>query len=93
LAREDTRATRSFAERALALEPEAGDSRLELQSMLADALARMNEFKLAREIAAKLERDASAAGRKDLEGRAILLKARSTWLNHGRNGTRPRTPG
>jgi class 3 adenylate cyclase/tetratricopeptide (TPR) repeat protein len=80
LAREDGRATRMFAERALALEPEAGSSRLEMQSMLAEALSRLNEFRLAAEIAAKLEVDAAAAGRKDLQGRAILVKARGIWL-------------
>ena len=61
LAREDTRATRTFAERALALEPEAGDGRLELESMLANALSRLNEFRLAGAVAAKLELEAKAS--------------------------------
>jgi tetratricopeptide (TPR) repeat protein len=80
LAREDARATRTFAERALALEPDAGDRRMELQGILADALSRMSEYGPAAEIAAKLELDAAAAGRKDLQGRAILIKAGHLWL-------------
>lgn len=80
LAREDARATRTFAERALALEPGHGDGRLELQGLLADALWRLGEYRLAGAVAAKLELEAAAAGRKDLQGRAILVKAGDIWL-------------
>jgi class 3 adenylate cyclase/tetratricopeptide (TPR) repeat protein len=80
MARDDARATRSFAERALALEPEFGDDRLELQALLADALWRLTEFRLVGPVAAQLEIDAEAAGRKDLQGRAVLLKTGDIWL-------------
>ena len=82
-ARDDARATRSFAERALALEPGPGDTELELRALLADALWRMSEYRLAGEVAADLEVSAEAAGRKDLQGRAILVKAGDIWLRLG----------
>ncbi len=79
-ARDDFRAARTFTERALALEPASVESRLELQALLADALWRLAEFRRAGELAAQLEVDAAAAGRKDLQGRAILLKTGDLWL-------------
>ncbi len=80
IARDDARAARSFAERALALEPGPGTTRLELRGLLADALWRLSEYRLAGELAAEVELEAAAAGRKDLQGRAILIKAGDIWL-------------
>ena len=78
---DDSRAARSFAERALALEPEPGIQRLELETLLASALWRVGEFRQAADIATRLERDAAAAGRKDLQGRAILITAGDVWVS------------
>ena len=78
--RDDARAARTFAERALALEPDPGEGRLELEGLLADALWRSSEYRLAGALAAKVELEAEAAGRKDLQGRAILIKAGDIWL-------------
>ncbi|MGI8929219.1 MAG: AAA family ATPase [Candidatus Limnocylindrales bacterium] len=80
LARDDARAARTFAERALALEPAPGDTRLELQGLRADALWRLAEYRLAGAAGAELEVEAAAAGRKDLQGRAIIFKAGDVWL-------------
>jgi class 3 adenylate cyclase/tetratricopeptide (TPR) repeat protein len=79
-ARDDLRATRSFTERALALEPSQGDEKLEIQALLADAYWRTAEYRLGGAIAAELEVAAEAAGRKDLVGRALLVKAGDLWL-------------
>ena len=54
--------------------------RLELEGLLADALWRSSEYRLAGALAAKVELEAEAAGRKDLQGRAILIKAGDIWL-------------
>ncbi len=79
-ARDDFRAARTFADRALALEPPPGDARLELRVLLADALWRLSEYRLAGEVAIEVEQEARAAGRKDIEGQAILIKAGDIWL-------------
>ncbi len=78
---DDSRATRAFADRALALEPEPGEQRMELEALLADALWQLGEYRQAADIAARLELDASAAGRKDLQGRAILIRAGDVWVS------------
>ncbi len=83
IARDDPRAGRTFAERALVLEPEPGEGLLELHWLLADALWRTGEYHHAGAVATKLELDAAAAGRKDLQGRAILVKAGDIWLGLG----------
>jgi len=81
LARDDARATRSFAERALALDPPPGEQHMEIEWLLADALLRLNEFGAAGAIGTRLESEAAAAGRKDLEGRAVLARARDIWVS------------
>ena len=80
LGRDDARAARTFAERALALEPAPGTTQLELRGLLADALWRLSEYRLAGDLAAEVELEAAAAGRKDLQGRAILVTAGDVWL-------------
>ncbi|HUR16080.1 MAG TPA: tetratricopeptide repeat protein, partial [Candidatus Limnocylindrales bacterium] len=79
-ARDDARATRTFAERALALDLPSGDERLEIQALLAEALWRLSEYRKSGDVASKLEIEAATAGRKDLQGRAILFKAGDIWL-------------
>lgn len=81
LGRDDARAARGFAERALALEPPEGEAKMEIEWMLADALHHLSEFRLAGEIGARLEPQAAALGRKDLEGRAVLAKAGDIWTS------------
>jgi class 3 adenylate cyclase/tetratricopeptide (TPR) repeat protein len=78
---DDSRAARSFAERALALDPEPGIQRMELEALLAQAFSKLGDYREAAEIADRLERDAAAAGRKDLQGRAILIKAGDLWVS------------
>lgn len=81
--RDDVRATRTFAERALGLDPPAGEQRMEIEALKMDALIRLADYRDAAEIAAPLESDARAAGRKDLEGRALLAKAGDIWTAIG----------
>ena len=78
---DDSRATRAFAERALALRPDSDVQRMELEALLADALWRLGEFRQAADIAAPLELEAAAAGRKDLQGRAIVIRAGDVWVS------------
>ena len=81
LARDDSRAARGFAERALALDPQAGEQRLELEWLEVEALRRLDEFRRSGELATKVERDAHALGRSDIEGRAIFAKAGDIWIS------------
>jgi class 3 adenylate cyclase len=81
LVRDDARATRGFAERALALGPAPGTQRMEIEWLLADAHRRLNNFREAGEIGSRLEKEAEAAGRKDLQGRAVLARAGDLWLS------------
>ena len=80
LNRDDARAARAFAERALALDPPPGEHRMEIETLKMDALQRLGEFRLAGEIGARLEGEAAAVDRKDLQGRAILAKAGNLWV-------------
>ncbi len=81
--RDDSRAALNFAERALALEPPVGEDRMGLESIRMDALSVLADWRQAAEIGARLEVDARAAGRKDLEGRAVKAKAGDIWLAVG----------
>ena len=79
-ARDDRRAVRTFAERALALDPAATEDRLDLSWLYVEALSGLGEHARAGEMAAKLELAAKTAGRPDLEGRAIYVKALGLWI-------------
>lgn len=81
LARDDSRAAVGFAERALALDPERGAMRLELEWLFVDSLRRQSQYRRSGELAAKLEIDAHELGRRDIEGRAILAKADDKWIS------------
>ncbi|HYI22970.1 MAG TPA: AAA family ATPase, partial [Candidatus Limnocylindrales bacterium] len=83
LGRDDFRAARSFAERALALDLEAVDTRLDAEALLIEALFQMSEFAQAADRAAVLEPAAEAAGRKDLQAHAVFVMAREIWLRLG----------
>jgi tetratricopeptide (TPR) repeat protein len=80
-ARDDARAVRTFAERGLALEPAAGGARLELEWLQIDALFRLGEGLRAGELAGALEPKAAAAGRVELEGRALIMRALAIWID------------
>ncbi|MEP7379468.1 MAG: AAA family ATPase [Chloroflexota bacterium] len=80
-ARDDSRAALSFTERALALEPQPGEQRLELTWLHIDSLRRQSQYRRAGELAAKLEIEAHEFGRRDIEGRAILAKAGDQWIS------------
>lgn len=71
-ARDDLRAVIGFADRALALEPTDAAERLELQTILCEALFESGEFGRGRDLAATVAEQAAAAGRRDLRGRALL---------------------
>jgi len=80
LARDDARAARAFAERALSLDPPPSETRLEVEWVLMEGLRRLGEWRRAGELGARLERQAAALGRKDIQGRAILAKAGDIWI-------------
>ncbi len=81
LARDDARAVRTFVERGLSLEPTGGEARLELEWLLIDALSRTGEWLRAGDLAAALEPKAAAAGRVELEGRALMTRALAIWID------------
>jgi class 3 adenylate cyclase/tetratricopeptide (TPR) repeat protein len=87
LARDDMRAVRSFAERALALDPPT-DARLDLEWLVLDSLERLGEWETLAERAGALEQAAIAAGRRDIEGRAIYARAAAIWIAPGRSDVR-----
>ena len=80
LARDDPRAARAFAERALALDPPPTETRLEVEWVLMEALRRLGQWRQAGELGARLETEAAAYGRKEIQGRAILAKAGDIWI-------------
>jgi tetratricopeptide (TPR) repeat protein len=71
-ARDDLRAVVAFSDRALALEPADAGSRLELQTLLFEALFESGVFGRGRDLAASVAEQALAVGRRDLRGRALL---------------------
>jgi tetratricopeptide (TPR) repeat protein len=71
-ARDDLRAVIAFADRALGLEPADDPTRLELQTILFEALFESGEYTRGRDLAATVAEEAVAAGRRDLRGRALL---------------------
>ncbi|MDP8905309.1 MAG: AAA family ATPase [Chloroflexota bacterium] len=81
LARDDARAARSFAERALQLDPPPSEARLEAEWVLMEALRRLGEWRRAGQLGARLETEAARFGRKDIEGRSILAKAGDIWIS------------
>lgn len=80
-ARDDRRAVRTFVERALALDPSAIETRLDLWWIYVEALASLGENTRAGELAGRLEQAARAAGRADIEGRATYAKAGGIWVS------------
>ncbi|MEA2676085.1 MAG: hypothetical protein QOJ81_226 [Chloroflexota bacterium] len=86
-ARDDSRAALSFTERALALDPEPGEQRLEIRWLHIDSLRRQSQYRRSGELAAQLEIDAHALGRSDIEGRAVLAKAGDQWISPERSDT------
>jgi tetratricopeptide (TPR) repeat protein len=83
IGRDDFRAARSFADRALALELPDLNARLEAEALLVEALFQLSEFAPAAELSRVLEPAAEAAGRKDLQAQALLVLAREIWLRVG----------
>jgi tetratricopeptide (TPR) repeat protein len=80
LGRDDARATLGFAERALALDPPPGEPRLELEWLQVEALRRLGEWRRSGELAQGVARLAEAAGRKDIQGRAVFAHAGDIWI-------------
>ena len=78
--RDDFRATRTFAERALALEPPPGDARLELRALLCRRAVAAERIPTGRRGRDRGGEEARGAGRKRSEGQAILVKAGDIWL-------------
>jgi tetratricopeptide (TPR) repeat protein len=72
VARDDLPAVIGFADRALALEPPDRGVRLELQTLLFEALFESGEFGRGRDLAVTVAETAMAADRRDLRGRALL---------------------
>ncbi len=81
LSRDDARASLGFAERGLALDPPAGERRLELAWLRVEALRRLGEWRRAGELGAGVVDQAAALGRKDIEGRAMLATAGDLWIS------------
>jgi class 3 adenylate cyclase/tetratricopeptide (TPR) repeat protein len=81
LARDDARATRAFSERGLALDPGPGETRLELEWLRLESLRQLGEWRRAGELGARLEQEAAALGRIDIQGRAIFAKAGDIWIS------------
>ena len=79
--RGDSRAALTFAERGLALESTNKDTRLELAWLQVEALSSLGQQTRTVDLATRLEVDAIAAGRQDIEGRAIWAKAVAAWIN------------
>jgi len=85
-ARGDDRGALGFAERALALEPEPGEQRLELDWRVLELFRLMNWFSRIDEVVEKVERDAEALGRTDIQGRAMFARGYSVWMRRGSGG-------
>ncbi len=83
LARDDLRAVISFANRALALEPPSVEQRLELQTMLLEALFESGDYARGRDLAASVATEAATIGRRDLRGRALLRAGIATAVGLG----------
>ncbi len=83
LARDDHHAVISFADRALALRPPSGEDRLELQTMLLEALFESGDFARGRDLATSVAEEAAEVGRRDLRGRALLRAGIATAVGQG----------
>ena len=68
MSREDDLTALGFAERALAMDPEAGEQRLEAEWLRVESFRRLGELGQGQELAVKLEHDAEALGRPDIQG-------------------------
>ena len=79
--RDDYRAQRTFALRGLELDPANADTRLELRLLAAEAVGHLGEYSRSGTLVESLAEDAAAAGRPDIEGRALFTKAISSWIN------------
>jgi predicted ATPase len=83
VARDDHQAVISFADRALALRPPSGEDRLELQTMLLEALFESGDFARGRDLATSVAEEAGEVGRRDLRGRALLRAGIATAVGQG----------
>ncbi len=88
LARDDLRAVISFATRALALAPRSTEERLELQTMLLEAMFESGDFAHGRDLGTAVAEEAGAIGRRDLRGRALLRAGLDTAVGPGRDQDR-----
>jgi class 3 adenylate cyclase/tetratricopeptide (TPR) repeat protein len=89
-ARDDLPAVIAFAKRALALEPADAERRLELETVLFEALFESGDFSAGRSLAQQVADTAGAAGRRDLRGRALLRVGLDAAVGTGGERDRPR---
>jgi tetratricopeptide (TPR) repeat protein len=90
-ARDDLPAVVSFAERALVLDPADAERRLEIETLLFEALFESGEFGRGRNLAQEVADTAAGAGRRDLRGRALLRVGLDAAVGSG--GERDRARG
>jgi len=81
LARHDLRVAERFARRALALEPPDPMARLEAGSTLAEVLFTSGEVIESGTLGTEIAAQASALGRRDLEGRGLLAAGSMAWIS------------
>ena len=82
-ARDDLPAVISFARRALAIAPPQSEARLEIETMLLEALFESGDFAAGRVLAASVAEAAAPASRRDLRGRALLRIGVDTAVGTG----------
>jgi class 3 adenylate cyclase/tetratricopeptide (TPR) repeat protein len=86
----DPRGLVGFAERALALDPPAGEPRLELEMLLAEGYWQRGDAGRAATLGASVAAEAEALGRRDLRGRALMLVAQDVWIGRGEGSDKGR---
>ncbi|HJT63313.1 MAG TPA: hypothetical protein VJ839_00910, partial [Candidatus Limnocylindria bacterium] len=82
-ARDDLPGVISFARRALAVAPRQAEARLEIETMLLEALFESGDYSGGRDLAISVADSAAAAGRRDLRGRALLRIGVDTAVGTG----------
>ncbi|HYM50005.1 MAG TPA: AAA family ATPase [Candidatus Limnocylindrales bacterium] len=86
LARSDNRAALSFTERCLAIGGQPTEHRLEVECLLLDVRYRIGHYRLTEDLGKRIEIEARALGRKDLEGRAIIAQGHDIWIGGDEEG-------
>lgn len=79
--RDEWRSVAKFAERALALGPEPAARHAELDALLLDGLAELEDYRRARPLAEHLRAESEAVGRSDLHGWALHVIGMEIWFD------------